>query len=393
MDESQAPRVTRIATAVPGEPHDQLGIAERMAVLHGMDTRGARRLRAYHHRTRIASRHSVLAHDWTRADGRAFFRPGVSPSTGARMKVFAQEAPRLAERAAAGIFERTAKAPGPADTRPPHPEEIDHLIVVSCTGFLAPGLDVSLVRRLGLRADVGRTLIGFQGCHAGLSALRLAHDITTADPRRSVLIVAVELSTLHFQYEATPENLLANALFADGAAAVLVDGAAVERPSGSAFRLASVETRLLPEGGDDMRWSVGDRGFTLDLSDRLPDLIARHVCAIDAGCASPSAWAVHPGGAAILDAVEGALGLNADALGDARATLRRYGNLSSATIFFVLARMQRTGLPADRRVVALAFGPGLTIEIARLSTPTRGNEDGEAWRSGPISRHAATSRS
>jgi predicted naringenin-chalcone synthase len=393
------PRITRIATALPGARHDQLGIAERMASLHGMDARGARRLRAYYQKTRIAARYSVLPRDWTRADGGAFFRPGEVPSTAARMEVFASEAPALAERAAARIFDGAGDSTGRG--RAPRPADVDHLVVVSCTGFLAPGLDVLLLRRLGLRSEIGRTLVGFQGCHAGLSALRLARDIASAHPARSVLIVAVELSTLHFQYEPTRANLLANALFGDGAAAVLVDGAEVVRPPGTALEIASTETHLLPEGGEDMRWSVGDRGFTLALSERLPGILERHVRGLFAP--EGAAWAVHPGGATILDAVGRGLSLDEGALADARATLRDAGNLSSATIFFVLERMWRalaTGRAAvprgegatHGRIVALAFGPGLTLEIARLSTRTRTKDD-DAWLPGTTSRYAATSGS
>jgi predicted naringenin-chalcone synthase len=317
------------------------------------------------------------------------------------MAVFAREAPRLVETAARELFGSPALG-----GRVPRPVDVDHVIVVSCTGFVAPGLDVALIRRLGLRPDVGRTLVGFQGCQAGLSALRLAEALATADPTRSVLIVAVELSTLHFQYKPTDANLMANALFGDGAAAVLVDGYEVARGAGVHLRIDETSTHLLPEGESDMRWCVGDHGFTLALSDRLPRILERHAPMLlePRGGADgyDRIWAVHPGGGAILDAVARALRLDDRALDVARAALRDHGNLSSATIFFVLERMMRE-LAAPQVVTArdagcgvpmtaLAFGPGLTIETARLTAHVQ-REDDERCTRGPIYPHAATSES
>lgn len=387
MSDRSAPAITAIATRVPGDPHDQLGIAERMIALHGLDRRDARRLRGFYLRTRIDARHSVLTDDWTRATARAFFVPGGrAPSTAARMAVFAREAPPLAGAAAHALLARSGASGGALD-----PREVDHLIVVSCTGFVAPGLDVLLVRDLRLRADVGRSVVGFQGCHAGLAALRLAADITRARASARVLIVCVELSTIHFQHALTTSNLLANALFGDGAAAVLVDGAGVSRGPGPALEIAATETYLLPDGASDMRWEVGDEGFTLALSDRLPALLRCEVGAVVGG-AREGHWAVHPGGAAILDAIEAGLALDPRALAPSRDVLRRVGNLSSPTVYAVMEQVLATAGRSDgEHMTAMAFGPGLTVELARLRVRRDGEE--EACVHGRISRHAVVGSS
>jgi predicted naringenin-chalcone synthase len=239
---------------------------------------------------------------------------------------------------------------------------VTHLVVASCTGFVAPGIDQILAERLGLSAEVERLLVGFMGCYAAVAALRSARHIVRSDPGARVLVVTVELSTLHLQAEHGVEPLLAMLQFGDGAAAALVSA----EPSG--FALERPFAMALPESGELIRWAITDRGFAMHLSGEVPGRIAAALSdpAIAARLAGgdPQAvdsWAVHAGGRSILDAVDHALALPADALAASRAVLADNGNMSSATLMFVLTALLDRPHPVANGV-ALAFGPGLAAE-------------------------------
>lgn len=307
---------------------------------------------------RMAAR-SGIAHRWSvlprAAEGGSPIEPGGFyadglPGTTARMQAYAEAAPALAIAAIAALRERTAI------------DGITHLIVASCTGFVAPGVDQIVAARLGLSSSVERLLIGFMGCYAAVAALRTARHIVRSDPAARVLVVTVELSTLHLQDEGAIEPLLAMLQFGDGAAAALVSA----EPKG--FALGEPFQTTLPDSAGLIRWDVTDSGFAMHLSGEVPGRIA-------AGLADPEfaraatgghdvkaidGWAVHAGGRSILDAVEGALHLDPQALDASRAVLADYGNMSSATLMFVLARLLAG--PPVRQGVALAFGPGLAAE-------------------------------
>ncbi len=229
----------------------------------------------------------------------------------------------------------------------------------------APGVDVALLRALPLRADCQRTHVGFMGCHGALAGLRVARAFAEADPAAVVLLVAVELCSLHFHYGWDEGQAVANALFADGAAALVGSAGA-----GAGWRLDASGCCLLPEGADAMSWSIGDHGFHMTLSPRVPDIVARHLPGwltgwlAGSGLASADvgSWAVHPGGPRVLSAVQEALALPADATAVSRAVLAAHGNMSSPTVLFVLQRLRVAGAPGP--VCALAFGPGLVVEAA-----------------------------
>jgi predicted naringenin-chalcone synthase len=278
------------------------------------------------------------------------FYHGALPTTGARMEIYAQAAPKLA-------LEAIGKLDGDSA-----PTGITHLIVASCTGFVAPGIDQIIAAELGLGGHVERTLVGFMGCYAAVSSLRLAHHIVRSEPEARVLVVTVELSSLHLQFEDDVERLLALLQFGDGATASLVSA----EPMG--FALSRPFAATLPDSGELIRWRVGDHGFVMDLSGEVPGRIGealreRSVREAMLGNEAPEAfdsWAVHAGGRSVLDAVEHGLGLRPEALAQSRDVLARYGNMSSSTLPFVLQ-----GLLADperRRGIALAFGPGLAAE-------------------------------
>lgn len=306
---------------------------------------------------RMAAR-SGIEHRWSILpkgdDGRSPVDPGgfyaeAMPSTAERMKIYAEAAPELGIAAIEALRDKVDLG------------EITHLVVASCTGFVAPGIDQIIAERIGLSSATERLLIGFMGCYAAITALRSARHIVRSEPDARVLVLTVELSTLHLQEARAIEPLLAMLQFADGAAAALVTGEA------SGIELTRGFAAALPDSGALIRWDITDRGFAMHLDGEVPQRIATALAdpalvATATGGIDPRAlnWAVHAGGRSILDAVEKGLDLPADALAASRAVLRANGNMSSSTLMFVLAAMLARGV--DGPGVALAFGPGLAAE-------------------------------
>jgi predicted naringenin-chalcone synthase len=291
------------------------------------------------------------------ADG--FYRRGDFPGTAARMALYERGALELAVQAVANLGIEAERA------------RITHLIVASCTGFSAPGLDLQLTARLGLRADVARTVIGFMGCAAAVPALRAARDAVLADPAARVLVVNLELCSLHFQETADLETVLSFLLFADGAAAALVSA----DPAG--LVLDDFRSVLIPDSAGLITWHIGDGGFLMHLSGQVPGRIAAalrdDVAGADPagilrgeGTQAVDLWAVHAGGRTVLDAVELGLRLNPEALLASREVLREHGNMSSATVMFVLRRLLAAPGAAGARGLAMAFGPGMVAETFRF---------------------------
>lgn len=278
-----------------------------------------------------------------------FYANGMPP-TSARMQRYAKAAPGLALRAVGNLPD------------PPDPASITHLVVASCTGFTAPGLDQIVARNLGLSGSVERTLIGFMGCYGAVTALRNAYHIVRSQPDACVLVITTELSTLHLQPEDALEPLLTMLLFGDGAAAAIVS----TDPQGLAIEGQFAAT--LPDSGDLIQWHVGDTGFAMHLSGEVPGRLGDALAQSDlrfsicngSGLEAIDSWAVHGGGRSILDAVEKGLEIGPDALSNSRAVLREKGNMSSATLMFALERVMRG--PSVDHGVAIAFGPGLAAE-------------------------------
>lgn len=247
------------------------------------------------------------------------------------------------------------------------PEAVSHLVTVCCTGFHAPGIDFELIRDLGLAPIVERTHVGFMGCHGALNGLRVARAFAGAEPRAVVLLCAVELCSLHYHYGWDPKQLVANALFADGAAALI---GAQATPTTTAWRATASGSCLFPDSAYAMTWNIGDHGFEMTLSTKVPDLIARHLRPwLEAWLQTQgkqvgdiASWAIHPGGPRVLTAVEKALGLRPAATAVSRAVFADCGNMSSPTVLFILDRLRR--LDAPRPCVAIGFGPGLVAEAA-----------------------------
>ena len=292
------------------------------------------------------------------ADQEGFFQPGQFVGTAARMNRFETHAVDLAEKAveALDLGEELSS--------------LTHLVVASCTGFTAPGLDQQLMERLGLNPSIERTLVGFMGCAAAVNALKLAHHIVRSEPSAKVLVVNLELCTLHLQENADLEVILGALLFGDGCAASLVTA----EPRGIAIKDFRVAT--IPDTADLITWRIGDAGFQMSLSGEVPQQIAkalRHETTRndDGGILRGrhkddfDLWAVHAGGRTILDAVEQGLDLAPEALRWSRGVLRDFGNMSSATLMFVLGRMMQQA-PPDSRGFGMAFGPGLVAETFRF---------------------------
>lgn len=312
----------------------------------------------------IASRHSVLL-EASSAEGQpvqqSYYLPQddanpTGPSTAQRMHSYREHAAPLACRAA-----EKALAESGVDR-----SDITHLVTVSCSGFYSPGYDIQMIQQLDLNPQTTRTHVGFMGCHGALNGLRVAKAIAEADPDARVLMACVELCSLHYHYDWTPQRIVSNSLFADGAASVVV------RAGGEAedVALRNNWSEVVPGTLDAMTWSIGDHGFEMTLSPTVPELIHKRLPSVLSSWLAEhgmtiqdiDAWAVHPGGPKILEAVEEALELKAGALRASRDVLSRYGNMSSPTLLFVLNELQqqrRTG-----PTVMLGFGPGLTIECA-----------------------------
>ena len=344
--------LNRIGTAIP--VHEVHGTFRAFAEGLIPGDRERRLFSRMADRAGIARRWSVLEPDGRPGlvDREGFYEPGRFPPTRARMERWEAEAPALAFRA--------IEALGPLDG-------ITHLVVASCTGFAAPGLDHAISARLGLDETVARTNVGFMGCQAAIVALRLAHDAVRADPAARVLVVNLELCTLHLQERPEVEQLLCFLLFGDGCSAALVSA----EPEG--LRIDGFRCALMPEAEEQIAWRVGDSGFDMVLSGEVPKSLTRalppRLPALLAGMEAEDydLWAVHPGGRSVLDAVEEACRPPQGALSQSRAVLEAHGNMSSPTVMFVLRAMMAERGPG-RRGIAMAFGPGLSAETMRFAT-------------------------
>lgn len=314
---------------------------------------------------RMASRCGIR-HRWSvlprGADGGSpvepggFYDGGFLPSTGRRMEAYADKAPDLALAAIAALGEKVSL------------DGVTHIVAASCTGFVAPGIDQIIMRRLELSPAIERTMVGFMGCYAAVAALRVAHHIVRSDPAARVLVVTVELSTLHLSRKQDIESLLAALQFADGAAAALVSA------EPGALALEDFFCAPLPDSDELIRWTIGDEGFEMVLSGAVPGRIGAALhdpetrnTILRGDDPARLEWAVHSGGRSILDAVEHGLDLGTDALAASRSVLERFGNMSSSTLMFVLSDLMEQ--PGGAQGVAIAFGPGLAVEGFRYSRP------------------------
>ncbi len=364
------PALLAIGTAIPEHAIAQADAAAAAQTLCG-DADHARLLPALYRRSSVSRRGSVLldGHNGVIPPRQSFFQPAEGPldrgpTTRERLERYEQSAAPLAIASAAAALEAAACDPA----------RITHLVTVSCTGFAAPGVDAAMIKALGLPPTVARTNIGFMGCHGAINGLRVAGAFARADPDARALLTAVELCSLHYQYGPDPQQAVANALFADGAASGVIGlGRPARSGAGSdpvAWPIAATGSCLLPDSADAMTWHVRDHGFEMSLSARVPSLIEAHVRSwlsdwLHGHNIPPReirSWAIHPGGPRVVSTVAAALGLAPDAQAASLGVLNDHGNMSSPTVLFIIDRLRRTGAPLP--CVALAFGPGLVIEAA-----------------------------
>jgi predicted naringenin-chalcone synthase len=340
--------INRIATAVPPhDVHDTFLAFGRLMLRH--DNRRLVLFNRMAERSGISHRYSYFRPDPNGevVDTDRFFRPGLFPDTAARMKKFEVFAPELAVQAAEKLLADQDRS------------RITHVIVTSCTGFSAPGVDLALIERCGINPSVERTMVGFMGCYAAINGLKLARHIVRSEPGARVLAVNLELCTLHLKETDNLEDILSFLLFADGCAAALVTA----EPVG--VEIKSFRAALVPDTRDLIRWHIGRQGFDMVLSGAVPGAI-RHALTssrddILGGANDIELWAVHPGGRTVLDAVEQAFALESAALTASRSVLNDYGNMSSGTVMFVLDRIMQ-GAQKGQRGCAMSFGPGLVAE-------------------------------
>ncbi|GGA62376.1 naringenin-chalcone synthase [Pseudoclavibacter endophyticus] len=381
---SPAVSVRSVATAVPPTALEQGAVRDLFADQPDISPLARRLIRSVFNSSAIERRYTPIGELAGRADADTSSPPTfydattgtiLTPSTGVRNAEYERSIRPLLRDAA----ERALAAAPELDRA-----DITHVVTVSCTGFFAPGPDYVLVRDLGLAPSTRRLHIGFMGCYGAFPALRAARSTCIAEPDATVLVVCAELCSLHLRSSDDPDAIVASSVFGDGAAAAIVTARPV--PAGATvLEMDALETVLTDDGEADMAWTIGDLGFEMVLSSYVPRILEARIAEalrplLEAGTGARDAaawsgierWAVHPGGRAILDRVQRALGLSDEQLAPSRDVLRDYGNMSSATVLFILERLLRSddaetgggADPAPERVAAMAFGPGLTVESA-----------------------------
>lgn len=361
--------ISAIGLANPEHRFEQSELLEFMSKAHQLTDNDRLRLKKLYEVSGIDFRYSVLPDFGLNPGSFEFFGNGPAldpfPGTKARMDEYQRSAKEVATQAVQNLFS------GINDF---DPSLITHLITVSCTGMYAPGLDIDIQEQFSLSKSIERTGINFMGCYGAFNALKVADYISRADKNAKILIVAVELCTLHFQRESTLQNWLSNALFSDGGGAVLIESED-SRSTERAFKLHCFYNQLVSEAKDEMKWNIGNTGFDMYLSSHIPKNIKSKISEVTNALIHKAGikleevtkLAIHPGGRRILDVCEESLDFPADALKHSYETLRQYGNMSSVTILFVLARMLNEAKQGEQ-VMSFAFGPGLTFESMILKT-------------------------
>ena len=335
--------ILSLATATPSYRFEQSAIASEMLKSLRLSPEQEKALVELYARSGIQSRYSVMHN---------FDLLFTSPTSRERNAIYKQEAPKLALEAA-----KKAIAKWKGD-----PKTLTHVISVSCTGMMAPGIECLLIQELSLNSSVGRFGINFMGCFGAFNGLSLAKALSKENPHNRILLVCTELCSLHAQVDHTADTFLANALFADGAAACIVSG---ERADTTLWEIIERSTFFLPDTLHLMTWEAADSGYAMTLSSKVPVCIRKNILPFAKALVQKHVtfeecqWAIHPGGKSILKAVEKACALHAWQTENSWEILKNYGNMSSATFLFVLEKSLQN---QARWTIGMAFGPGLTIE-------------------------------
>jgi predicted naringenin-chalcone synthase len=354
-----------IASRVPEHSYTQEFALDFLMNIQGTTNRKREFLKKIYANTGIEKRHTVIG-DYGKSPEDYTFYPGASlepeVSTKDRNDVYIIESEKLSEQVSRDLF---AKLP------PGYDKKITHIITVSCTGMAAPGIDFHIMKSLGLSPTVNRYHVGFMGCYAAFPAMKLARNICLSEPDAKVLVVNLELCSLHLQLKWEPDIIVANAIFADGASAALVSSDPADS-NGSSIVMKDFKSYIIPKSEKDMAWQIGKHGFDMKLSLYVPQLIDKNIkpvmkslfesCGITRD--EIDIWAVHPGGRAILEKVQNSLKIKKEQLSYSYDILRNFGNMSSVTIMFILQSI----LEDDSRgsIFSCAFGPGLTVESGYL---------------------------
>ncbi|HUQ96655.1 MAG TPA: type III polyketide synthase [Chitinophagaceae bacterium] len=358
-------KIVSIGTAVPAYCHSQMDILQFMQGVYCLNEADNRKLRFLYAKSGIKQRYSVVP-DYSRAIQDWKFYPQSEnlepfPNLEKRMALFVKQAPLLSVDAIRDCLANV-----------PHDIAITHLITVSCTGLSAPGLDLQVLELLDLQKNIVRTSVNFMGCYAAIHALKMADAFCKSNRQAKVLIVCTELCTLHFQRENTMDSIASSLLFGDGSAAALVTADDDVLPG---IHLQNFYAEVVPKGKRDMAWELSSTGFLMTLSGYVPDLIEEDFAAVVERSLAQSNlsqadildWCIHPGGKRILEAIQKSIGITHTQLEPSYQVLQQHGNMSSATILFVLKNIMQEKRSA-RPIFGAAFGPGLTVETFTAST-------------------------
>jgi len=325
-----------------------------------MDPIALRKLKFVTRESGVKTKYSVLP-DFRgeHSDPILFKNPEKLPSIAERMNVFTKEAPDLAEKTA-----RKALA-----HQNMNGSDLDAIVTVSCTGMYAPGLEVDLATRLNMSPSAKRHAVNYMGCYAAFHGLRLADLICQSNRKAKVLVVCVELCSLHFRNDTSDDNLLSTALFSDGAAAVILSGDEAGLPAMA--EISRFDSFLIPDAKEAMGWYIENDGFRMVLKRSVPAFVEQQMAlafseatkGLGVSITDLDEFAIHPGGKSVLHAFAKALDVDSSALATSFDVLEQFGNMSSPTVLFVLERILKKEKNSPY-IYSAAFGPGLTIESA-----------------------------
>lgn len=356
--------ILALATKVPSHAFDQAEIAEKFIDVFTVDPQKAQSIKQMYKNSAIHTRYSVLSdfkkerQDWN-FWGSDY--PKTIPTTSQRNDLYKVEASQLAYEAARKVLKVWGG----------NFEDISHVISVSCTGMVAPGIEFDLMQLLNLKPSTERLGINFMGCFGAFKGLSVAQAFAKENPKHRILLVCTELCSLHLQAEQTLDNILANSLFSDGAAAVIV-GADPKSHEIPLWTIHNKGSMALDHTQDKMKWEVGNHGFNMKLSHTVPVFLGKHIAPFVNSlvssdfCYENCDWAIHPGGKSIIQAIEKALKLQEGLTQASWDTLANYGNMSSATFLFVLHRLLEQK-SSKKWTIGIGFGPGLSVEGILLS--------------------------
>lgn len=364
--------LTHISTTLPDHRYKQDDVSEVMQERVATTDLERRIIHSIYARSGIESRYSVLGDFLSSRPGELYSANGTqTASTGERNQLYEKNARELFVKTGQNLLEQSGLSP----------DSITHLLTISCTGFYAPGPDFDLIRGLDLGPDTERYHLGFMGCYASISGLKMASRICAGDPSATVMVVSTELCTLHFQGGTDPDDLISSSVFGDGSAGAIVT--ATPPATETCLKLNDFASIITKKGADEMAWTIGDTGFRMVLSTYIPDLLSENLSPflaplfkrfnLDIG--EIDLWAVHPGGRRILDRFEQELELNQDQLKYSRSVLKQFGNMSSVTTLTVLKEiLADESTSPGGNLLALAFGPGLTIESGWMKRVEPGSD-------------------